>query len=116
MRIVLSDLLRRDESIDLLGTAANGLEGVRKAKLLSPDVIVTDLVMPEYDGLFVVNEVMKERPLPVILLSSIGRADQMVFNALRSGAFDFVDKPGDVEVKNGFKLLLEMVHYAFDAR
>ena len=116
MRIVLSDLLRRDESIELLGTANNGLEGVKKARLLMPDVIVTDLIMPEYDGLFVVNEVMKERPIPVILLSSIGRADKMVFTALRDGAFDFVDKPGEMEVKNGYKPLLDMVHHAFNSR
>jgi len=116
MRIMISDLLRRDESIQLLGTATNGLEGVKKAKMLQPDVIVTDLVMPEYDGLFVVNQVMKQRPVPVILLSSIGRADQMVFHALQEGAFDFVDKPGETEVKEGFKRLLEMVHQAFNAR
>jgi two-component system chemotaxis response regulator CheB len=116
MRIVLSDLLRRDESIELLGTATNGLEGVKKARALLPDVIVTDLVMPGYDGLFVVSEVMKERPVPVILLSSIDRADQMVFNALSKGAFDFVDKPGQRDLKDGFKPLLEMVHQAFSAR
>jgi two-component system, chemotaxis family, protein-glutamate methylesterase/glutaminase len=116
MRIVLSDVLRRDESIELLATAANGWEGVKKAKTLLPDVIITDLVMPDYDGLFVVQEVMKDRPLPVILLSSIGRADQMVFSALRNGAFDFLDKPGELEVKDGFKALREMIHHAFRAR
>lgn len=116
MRIVLSDLLRRDESIELLGTASNGLDGMRKARILKPDVIVTDLVMPEYDGLFVVSQVMNERPVPVILLSSIGRADQMVFSALRNGAFDFVDKPSEIEMKGGFKQLLEIVHHAFNAR
>jgi len=60
MRIVLSDLLRRDESIQLVATAMNGLDGVIKARTLLPDVIISDMVMPLYDGLFVVEQVMKE--------------------------------------------------------
>jgi two-component system, chemotaxis family, protein-glutamate methylesterase/glutaminase len=112
MRIVLSDLLRRDASIQLVATAMNGLDGVIKARTLLPDVIVSDMVMPLYDGLFVVEQVMKERPVPIILLSALGRADEKIFVALENGAFDFVDKPKEKEMANGFKTLLEMVHQA----
>lgn len=112
MRIVLSDLLRRDESIQLVGTAANGLDGVIKARTFMPDVIVTDMVMPTYDGLFVVEQVMKERPVPIILLSSLGRSDEKIFVALEKGAFDFIDKPKEKEITHGFITLIEMVHQA----
>lgn len=112
MRIVLSDLLRRDRAIELVATAVNGLDGVEKARKLLPDVIVTDIVMPDFDGLYVVQQVMKERPVPIILLSSLDRTDEGVFVALKAGAFDFVDKRDANEVSNGYGPLVEKVHEA----
>ena len=94
MRILLSDLLRKDERIEVVGTAKNGLDGVEKVKSLRPDVVITDMVMPQYDGLYVVQQLMKDMPLPIILLSSLDRTDPKIFDALKEGAFDFVDKPG----------------------
>jgi two-component system chemotaxis response regulator CheB len=82
MRILLSDLLRKDENIELVATAINGLEGVEKVKSFKPDVVITDMVMPQYDGLFVVQQLMKEMPLPIILLSSLDRANPKIFDAL----------------------------------
>jgi two-component system chemotaxis response regulator CheB len=102
MRIVLSDLLKGDERINLLGSAQNGKEGVEKIKKLHPDVVITDMVMPEYDGLYLVNRVMEEIPTPVILLSALDKSDTMVFDALSKGAFDFIDKPKD-DITNSIK-------------
>ncbi|WP_333821090.1 chemotaxis-specific protein-glutamate methyltransferase CheB [Ohtaekwangia sp.] len=113
MRIVLSDLLRKDETIDVVATACNGLEGVRKAKHLRPDVVITDMTMPEYDGLYVVQQLMKYLPLPIILLSSLERTNPKIFDALKEGAFDFVDKPKNEEVSEYYASLTHMVHEAF---
>jgi len=77
MRILLSDILRKDPTIEVVATAVNGLEGVEKVKSFRPDVVITDMVMPQYDGLYVVQELMKEMPLPIILLSSLDRTDPM---------------------------------------
>lgn len=112
MRILLSDLLRKDENIELVATAMNGLEGVEKVKTFKPDVVITDMVMPQYDGLYVVQHLMKEMPLPIILLSSLDRADPKIFDALREGAFDFVDKPQEEEVAQGYLPLTSMVREA----
>jgi len=93
MRIRISDILRSDKSIKVVGTAHNGAEGLIAIREKKPDVVITDMVMPEYDGLYLVQEVMAHHPLPVIVLSSLGRANEQVFEALKSGAFDFIDKP-----------------------
>ncbi len=90
---MISDALRADASIDVVGTANNGKDGIGKVKKLNPDVVVTDMMMPEYDGLYVVKEVMKQQPTPVILLSSLDKTTPEIFDALNAGAFDFVDKP-----------------------
>ena len=112
MRILLSDLLRKDEKIELVATAINGLEGVEKVKTFKPDVVITDMVMPQYDGLYVVQQLMKDMPLPIILLSSLDRTDPKIFDALKEGAFDFVDKPQEKEISKGYLPLTQMVREA----
>jgi two-component system, chemotaxis family, protein-glutamate methylesterase/glutaminase len=93
MRILISEIIRKDKELDVIATASNGKEAVEKIKLLQPDVVVTDMVMPDYDGLYVVKQVADMATIPVILLSTLDRTDTQVFEALQSGAFDFIDKP-----------------------
>ncbi|MEO1052550.1 MAG: chemotaxis-specific protein-glutamate methyltransferase CheB [Bacteroidota bacterium] len=116
MRIMISDALRSDPHIQVVGTANNGKDGVAKADQLEPDVVITDLIMPEYDGLYAVKHIMEKRPVPIILLSSLGRESTDVFEALNAGAFDFIDKPATKDSK-AFKLALadlnEKVKVAF---
>lgn len=112
MRILLSDLLRKDEHIDVVGTASDGFEGVEKAKDLKPDVVITDMVMPRFDGLYVVQQLMHEMPLPIILLSSLDRADQKIFDALNEGAFDFLDKPRADHTSERYMPLTDLVREA----
>jgi two-component system, chemotaxis family, protein-glutamate methylesterase/glutaminase len=112
MRILLSDLLRKDGNIEVIATAANGLEGVEKVKSLKPDVVITDMVMPQFDGLYVVQQLMRDMPVPIILLSSLDRTDPKIFDALKEGAFDFIDKPHEKEVTQGFQPLTKMVREA----
>ena len=84
--------LRKDPEIELVGTAFGGEEGIVKAKQLRPDVIVTDLAMPDCDGVAVVQAVMRELPTPIILLSSLEKEHPKIFEALNAGAFDFLGK------------------------
>ncbi|MBK6267253.1 chemotaxis-specific protein-glutamate methyltransferase CheB [Marivirga sp. S37H4] len=93
MRILLSDIINADKSIELIGTAKNGLEGVEKAQKLRPDVIISDMIMPEYDGLYLVKRIMNDNPTPVILLSALDKNNELILDALQKGAFDFLDKP-----------------------
>jgi len=112
MRILLSDLLRKDGGIEVIATANNGLDGVEKVKSLKPDVVITDMVMPQFDGLYVVQQLMKDMPVPIIVLSSLDRTDPKIFDALREGAFDFIDKPRDNEIAQGYSSLTQMVREA----
>lgn len=115
MRILLADALRSDDSIEVIATASNGLEGVEKAKKLRPDVVITDMVMPDYDGLFVVQSLMRAMPLPIILLSSLERANPQIFDALKEGAFDFIEKPKKPNDEAERSLLINMVKAASQA-
>lgn len=112
MRILLSDMLRKDGSIEVIATAANGLEGVEKVKALKPDVVITDMVMPQFDGLYVVQQLMKDMPVAIILLSSLDRTDPKIFDALNEGAFDFIDKPKEKQIAEGAFPLNQMVKEA----
>jgi two-component system, chemotaxis family, protein-glutamate methylesterase/glutaminase len=112
MRIILSDLLRKDGSIEVVATATNGYEGVEKVKALKPDVVITDMIMPMYDGLYVVQQLMKFMSLPIILLSSLDRMDSRIFDALSEGAFDFLDKPHEHEIAEGYPALTSIVREA----
>src|SRR4051812_42134246 len=97
MRKVIGDIIRTDESIELVGIANDGKRGSEMAMELKPDVVITDMVMPDYDGLYVVNSVMEKLPVPIILLSSLEKTDSRIFDALQHGAFEFIDKPTDLD-------------------
>lgn len=97
MRKVIGDIITADAELELVGTAADGREGSALAATLKPDVVVTDMVMPEYDGTYLVRSVMDHRPVPIILLSSLEKSNVRIFDALQSGAFDFIDKPVDLD-------------------
>src|SRR5690349_35385 len=90
MRKIIGDIISADEHVELIGAASNGKEGVELVRELRPDVVVTDMIMPEYDGLFVVRQVMEHYPTPVILLSSLDKGNHRIFEALECGAFEFI--------------------------
>ncbi|RNB91860.1 chemotaxis response regulator protein-glutamate methylesterase [Brevibacillus fluminis] len=94
MRKVISDILSEDPSIEVIDRAKNGKECVEKVKSLQPDVVTLDLEMPIMNGLEALEQLMKEHPVPVVMLSSVTRegAEQTI-HALELGAIDFVTKP-----------------------
>lgn len=93
MRVIISDIIRSESDIELLDTASNGQEAYEKTRDLNPDVVIMDMVMGEYDGLYGLKKIIENNPKPVVLLSSLERNDPQVLEALSIGAFDFVDKP-----------------------
>lgn len=113
MRKVISDIIHSDESIELVGVAPNGKQCLQMVEELNPDVVITDMVMPDYDGMYVVNSLMEKKPLPIILLSSLEKTDSRIFDALRHGAFEFIDKPANLsELKIHDYRLLELIKQA----
>ncbi len=94
MRKVISDILASDPAIEVIDRARNGLECLTKVKELNPDVVTLDIEMPVMNGLEALQQLMKDSPVPVVMLSSLTRegADATI-RALELGAFDFVTKP-----------------------
>lgn len=94
MRLLVSDLISSDPDIEVVGTAINGLEAKEKTIELKPDLVILDLNMADYDGLYAVREIMQHCPTPILILSSVGNTDlQPVFDALKNGAVDYMNKP-----------------------
>ncbi len=91
-RSAISKMLASDAGIEVVGSAVDGVDAIAKTLRLLPDVITLDLEMPTMDGFTFLRWLMKERPTPVIVLSS--RSDsRSVFRALEVGAVDFLAKP-----------------------
>lgn len=98
MRTVIRDMLSKDPSIEVVGTAANGLEALEKIPELKPDVMTLDIEMPKMNGLEVLKALKKIRPRPkVLMLSSLTSKDaEATTEAISLGADDFMLKPKDI--------------------
>ncbi|WP_281658001.1 chemotaxis response regulator protein-glutamate methylesterase [Halobacillus sp. Cin3] len=94
MRRVLSDMLQRDQRIKVVGAARNGRDCLQKLKQVQPDVITMDVEMPVMDGLSTLEWIMKETPLPVVMVSSLTKdGAESTLKAMELGAVDFIPKP-----------------------
>ncbi len=94
MRSMLKSALANDDGIEVIGTAQNGREGLKKIGELKPDVVTLDIEMPGVDGLEVLETVMKSKPLPIVMVSTKTQAGaEATLKALRLGAVDYVAKP-----------------------
>ncbi|CAN7670424.1 chemotaxis response regulator protein-glutamate methylesterase [Aminobacter aminovorans] len=93
MRTLLSAVLRLDPAIEVVGHAADPLEARTKIKELNPDVITLDVEMPNMNGLEFLEKIMRLRPMPVIMVSSLTSRDATAtITALEIGAFDCISK------------------------
>ena len=93
MRKALSLMLEEDPDIQVIDTARDGQEAVEKVKQLRPDLVTLDIEMPRMDGLTALRTIMKESPVPVLMLSSLTREGaQITLEALDAGAVDFIPK------------------------
>lgn len=91
-RTVIGGMLASDAGIEVVGSAMDGVDAIAKTLRLMPDVITLDLEMPNMDGFTFLRWLMKERPTPVLVISSLSDS-RSVFRALELGAVDFLVKP-----------------------
>jgi two-component system, chemotaxis family, protein-glutamate methylesterase/glutaminase len=98
VRRLIVDALNGAESIEVVGTAANGLLAQAKIDQLKPDVITMDIEMPQMDGIEAVRELRKRhKHIPVIMFSTLSAAGATAtLEALSAGATDYVTKPSNV--------------------
>ncbi|MDA8388273.1 MAG: chemotaxis response regulator protein-glutamate methylesterase [Nitrospiraceae bacterium] len=93
MRKALSAMLGSDPDIEVVGTAADGREGVEKAEALKPDIITMDVEMPGMDGIEALKKIMRDNPLPVVMISAqTVEGARVTLRALELGAVDFISK------------------------
>jgi two-component system chemotaxis response regulator CheB len=116
MREVITQTLIADPQIEVVGHAGDPNEARAAIKLLHPDVITLDIEMPNMDGLEFLEKIMRLRPTPVVMVSTLTQAGAQVnLRALEIGAFDCVAKPSSYD-KNSFEQLAEKVKAAAGSR
>src|SRR5882672_8118909 len=94
VRRLLTEMLSSDASIIVLGTAHDAYDAREKIKALNPDVLTLDVEMPRMDGLTFLRNLMRLRPMPVIMVSSLTeRGAEVTLDALSVGAVDYLSKP-----------------------
>jgi len=94
MRKLLVEILARDPEIEVVGTAADPFIARDLIRQTSPDVLTLDVEMPRMDGLTFLANLMRLRPMPVLMISSLTeRGAETTLAALELGAIDFVAKP-----------------------
>lgn len=96
MRGLLTAALRRDPEIEVVGSAADPLEAREAIKRLNPDVITLDVEMPNMNGLEFLEKIMRLRPMPVVMVSTLTqKGAETTVAALEMGAVDAIGKPMD---------------------
>ncbi len=94
VRQILTEILDQDPDIEVVGVASDPYAARDKIKKLNPDVLTLDVEMPRMDGLTFLSNLMRLRPMPVVMVSSLTESGAAVtLQALELGAIDFVTKP-----------------------
>ncbi len=92
MRTMISDILSQ-AGFEVVGEAESGLQAVEKYRILKPDLVTMDIVMPDMGGIEAVREICKDDPAAKILMCSAMGQQALVVEAIQAGAKDFVVKP-----------------------
>ena len=120
VRGILTEILSSDPGIEVVGSAMDPYIAREKIKKLNPDVITLDVEMPKMDGIKFLGNLMRLRPMPVIMISSLTEKNaDITLKALELGAFDFISKPkNDIasELENYSSEIISKVKAASRAR
>jgi len=110
IRNIIKDALSKAPNIVVVGEAEDPLVARELIKKLNPDILTLDIEMPKMDGITFLANLMRLRPMPVIMLSTLTKKGaEITLQALELGAIDFIAKPSVQELlatKNSFKEVL----------
>jgi two-component system, chemotaxis family, protein-glutamate methylesterase/glutaminase len=103
MRRIIGDIINEHEELELVDTARDGLDALKKIESAHIDVVTLDLEMPRLDGLQTLRKIMAGNPLPVVMLSSHTKeGSESTLKALEAGAVDFIAKPAKSSIEDSF--------------
>jgi two-component system chemotaxis response regulator CheB len=120
MRRMIQNILEQESEFEVVGSAKDGLDALKKAQELNPDVITLDVEMPVMDGLTSLEHLSKQDTYAVIMISShTQEGTASTIRALELGAFDFISKPSNIfnmpAAEKKFELI-EKVKMAYKSR
>lgn len=109
IRQLMTELLSNVPGIEVVGVASDPYVAREKIKQLNPDVLTLDVEMPRMDGLTFLKNLMRLRPMPVIMISSLTeKGADVTLQALELGAVDFITKP-KIDVQAGLTEYRELI-------
>lgn len=109
IRSVMTEIINSQPDMTVVGTAADPLVARDLIKATNPDVLTLDVEMPRMDGLEFLEKLMRLRPMPVVMVSSLTeRGSEIALRALELGAIDFVTKPR-LGVRDGLLNYTELI-------
>lgn len=105
VRSLLTEIINRQPDMECIGAASDPFVAREMIRNLNPDVITLDVEMPRMDGIDFLSKLMRLRPMPVVMVSTLTeRGADVTLRALELGAVDFVAKP-KVGIADGLRLL-----------
>lgn len=94
IRSLLTEIMSQDKNIEVVGTAIDPFDAREKIKDLKPDVLTLDIEMPRMDGITFLKNIMRLRPMPVVMISTLtDKGADITLEALQLGAIDYISKP-----------------------
>lgn len=120
IRSLLTEIINSQRDMEVVGTAPDPLIAREMIKQLNPDVLTLDVEMPKMDGLDFLEKLMRLRPMPVVMVSTLTeRGSEITMRALELGAIDFVTKP-KMSISDGMReytdLIADKIRAASQAR
>lgn len=117
MRAMIASVLKGEQDIEVVGSACDPLEAREAIKALNPDVITLDVEMPNMNGIEFLERLMRLRPMPVIMISTLTQEGaDATLQALELGAVDCIGKPRDGDIRAAFRPLADMIRAAANSR
>jgi two-component system, chemotaxis family, protein-glutamate methylesterase/glutaminase len=109
IRSVMSEIISHQPDMQVVGVAPDPLVARELIKQTNPDVLTLDVEMPKMDGLDFLEKLMRLRPMPVVMVSSLTeRGSEITMRALELGAVDFVTKP-KISIQSGMREYSELI-------
>lgn len=109
MRQIMTEIINSHSDMEMVATAPDPLVARDLIKKYNPDVLTLDVEMPRMDGLDFLEKLMRLRPMPVVMVSSLtGKGSEVTLRALELGAIDFVTKP-QLGIREGMLAYSEMI-------